>query len=360
MAQKKLPSDIAKMSFEDALSELEQIVRRLEEGKSKLDDAIQSYERGAALKKHCETKLREAQAKIDKIVASADGALDTESIEETLNGLLPKGDGPEARVFKAMRYACLNGGKRLRPFLVLCSSRLFDVDQRCALRAGAAVEFIHCYSLVHDDLPAMDDDDLRRGVPTTHIEFDDATAILAGDALQTLAFEVLAHPDTHEDPAVRCELVTALATAAGAEGMVGGQMFDLAAETEMFDIGQITRLQQMKTGRLIAFGCEAGGILGRGSPDARHALHAYAHDLGLAFQIADDLLDEEGTEQEVGKKVGKDAAAGKATFVSILGVERARKQAYMLVDQAVAHLDIFGDTAELLRDVARFVVERRA
>jgi farnesyl diphosphate synthase len=282
-----------------------------------------------------------------------------ESIEQTLTALLPKGDGPEARVFEAMRYTCLGGGKRLRPFLALCSSRLFGVDERCALRAGAAVEFIHCYSLVHDDLPAMDDDDLRRGRPTVHIEFDEATAILAGDALQTLAFEVLAHPDTHDDPAVRCELATALASAAGAHGMVGGQMFDLAAETEVFDIGQITRLQQMKTGRLIAFGCEAGGILGRASAEARHALHAYAHDLGLAFQIADDLLDEEGSEDEVGKKVGKDAAAGKATFVSILGVDRARKQANMLVDQAIEHVDHFGDEADLLRDVARFVVERR-
>ncbi|MCP4330285.1 MAG: polyprenyl synthetase family protein [Alphaproteobacteria bacterium] len=283
----------------------------------------------------------------------------SESVEDTIRHLLPNGDGPEARLFEAMRYSCLNGGKRLRPFLVLCSSRLFDVDERCTLRAAVAVEFIHCYSLVHDDLPAMDDDDLRRGRPTLHIEFDEASAILAGDALQTLAFEVLAHPETHDDPAVRCELITALSRATGAEGMAGGQMFDLAAETETFDIGQITRLQQMKTGRLIAFGCEAGGILGRASTDARHALHAYAHDLGLAFQIADDLLDEEGSEEEVGKKVGKDAAAGKATFVSILGAERARKQAHMLIDQAIAHLDIFGDTAELMRDVARFVVERR-
>jgi len=282
-----------------------------------------------------------------------------ESVEETLAALLPKGDGPEAPAFEAMRYACLGGGKRLRPFLVLCSSRLFGVDKRCALRTGAAVEFIHCYSLVHDDLPAMDDDDLRRGRPTVHIEFDEATAILAGDALQTLAFEVLAHSDTHDDPAVRCELVTALAKAAGPHGMVGGQMFDLAAETERFDIGQITRLQQMKTGRLIAFGCEAGGILGKASAESRQALHAYAHDLGLAFQIADDLLDEEGSEDEVGKKVGKDAAAGKATFVSILGVERARKQANMLVDQAITHVDHFGEEADLLRDVARFVVERR-
>jgi len=296
---------------------------------------------------------------------ATDGRLKTalaeaaESVEQTLTALLPRGDGPEVRAFAAMRYACLAGGKRLRPFLALCSSRLFGVDDRCSLRAAAAIEFIHCYSLVHDDLPAMDDDDLRRGRPTVHIEYDEATAILAGDALQTLAFEVLAHPDTHEDPAVRCELVTALAKAAGAHGMVGGQMFDLAAETETFDIGQITRLQQMKTGRLIAFGCEAGGILGRASTEARQALRAYAHDLGLAFQIADDLLDEEGSEAEVGKKVGKDAAAGKATFVSILGLDRARKQAKMLVDQAIGHVDHFGQEADLLRDVARFMIERR-
>ena len=283
-----------------------------------------------------------------------------EKIEATLDQLLPHGDGPESQVFEAMRYACLGGGKRLRPFLVLCSSRLFDIDERCALRVGAAVEFIHCYSLVHDDLPAMDDDDLRRGRPTAHIAYDEATAILAGDALQGLAFEILADSETHDDPSVRCDLVVALAKAAGAEGMVGGQMFDLAAETTKFDIGQITRLQQMKTGRLISFSCEAGGILGRASAEARHALHAYAHDLGLAFQIADDLLDEEGSEEEVGKKVGKDAAAGKATFVSILGLERAREQARMLSDQAISHLDMFGGSADLMRDVARFVVERRA
>jgi len=283
-----------------------------------------------------------------------------ESVEVALARLLPSGDGPEARLFDAMRYSSLNGGKRLRPFLVLTSSSLFDVDEKRAVRTAAAVEFIHCYSLVHDDLPAMDDDELRRGKPTTHIEFDDATAILAGDALQTLAFEVLAERETHEDPAVRCELVRALAEAAGANGMVGGQMFDLAAENESFDIGQITRLQQMKTGRLIAFSCEAGGILGRASTEARHALHAYAHDLGLAFQIADDLLDEVGTEEEVGKKVGKDRDAGKATFVTILGIERARGQARMLADQAVQHLEMFGERAELLRDVARFIVERKA
>lgn len=281
------------------------------------------------------------------------------SVENTLDTLLPKGDAPEARLFEAMRYATLGGGKRLRPFLVLASSELFGVAESCALRVAAAIEFVHCYSLVHDDLPAMDDDDLRRGRPTTHRQFDDATAILAGDALLTLAFEILANPATHSDPDVRCHLVAALAKAAGAEGMVGGQMFDLAAADMDLDIGAITRLQRLKTGQLIAFACEAGAILGKASEPMRHALQAYAHDLGLAFQIADDLLDVEGDEAEVGKKVGKDAEAGKATFISILGVERAREQAQLLAHQAVMHLDLFEEKAELLRNVASFVVERR-
>jgi len=283
-----------------------------------------------------------------------------EAVNQELDRLLPDGDLPEARLFEAMRYASLGGGKRLRPFLVLASGQLFKVSRSSALRAGAAVEFVHCYSLVHDDLPAMDDDELRRGQPTCHIKFDEATAILAGDALLTLAFEVLADPETHADPVVRCDLVTALARAAGAAGMVGGQMFDLLAEKQQLDIAAITRLQRLKTGQLIAFACEAGAILGKASRQARQALHAYAHDLGLAFQITDDLLDTEGSEDVVGKKVGKDASAGKATFVSILGVDRARLQAQMLVEQAVAHLDIFEHDADLLRNVARFVVERRA
>ncbi len=283
-----------------------------------------------------------------------------ERIGEQLDRLLPDGDVPEARLFEAMRYATLGGGKRLRPFLVLASGALFNVSESSTLRVGAAVELVHCYSLVHDDLPAMDDDALRRGRPTAHVEFDDATAILAGDALLTLAFEVLADPDTHADPAVRCELIAALSKAAGAAGMVGGQMFDLLAEERELDIAAITRLQRLKTGALIAFACEAGAMLGKASRPARQALHSYAHDLGLTFQITDDLLDEEGEEDVVGKKVGKDAAAGKATFVSILGVDRARLQAQMLTDQAIAHLDIFDKEADLLRQIARFVVERRA
>jgi farnesyl diphosphate synthase len=218
---------------------------------------------------------------------------------------------------------------------------------------------VHAYSMVHDDLPAMDDSDLRRGRPTCHKQFDEATAVLAGDGLLTTAFEVLAHSDTHGDPAVRCELVAALASAAGAAGMVGGQMIDLIAERQELDIGAITRLQRMKTGALIAFSCEAGAILGKAPGDARTALRGYAHDLGLAYQIADDLLDVEGSAAEIGKPVGADAAAGKATFVSILGVARARAQAELLIEQAVAHLDLFEGRAELLREAARFVIARR-
>lgn len=280
--------------------------------------------------------------------------------EATIERLIPASAELEARVFDAMRYAALGPGKRLRPFLVMTSAQLFNVARRSALQVAAAIELVHAYSLVHDDLPAMDDSDLRRGRPTCHKAFDDATAILAGDGLLTLAFEVLAQPDTHGDPQVRCELVSALAVAAGGQGMVGGQMIDLLAESRPdLDIGAITRLQRMKTGALIAFSCEAGAILGRASPDMRLALRGYAHDLGLAFQIADDLLDVEGSAGETGKPVGQDAAAGKATFVSILGVERARAQAQLLVDQAVAHLELFEKRAELLRQAARFVIDRR-
>lgn len=280
--------------------------------------------------------------------------------DHALDKLIPVPPGLEARVFEAMRYAALAPGKRLRPFLVMASARLFGVAKSRALQVAAAIELVHAYSLVHDDLPAMDDSDLRRGRPTCHKAFDDATAILAGDGLLTLAFEVLAHHDTHGDATVRAELVLALAQAAGSQGMVGGQMIDLIAEERPdLDIGAITRLQRLKTGALIAFACEAGAILGKMPMELRLALRGYAHDLGLAFQIADDLLDVEGTADATGKPVGQDAAAGKATFVSILGVERARAQAQLLVSQAVAHLDLFEERADLLRDAARFVVERR-
>ncbi len=283
------------------------------------------------------------------------------AVDALIDRLLAQPDGPEARVYEAMRYASLAPGKRLRPFLVLASSHLFGVSSRSALQAAAAIELVHTYSLIHDDLPAMDDSDLRRGRPTCHKAFDEATAILAGDGLLTMAFEVLADPDTHGDPAVRVELVACLAKAAGAAGMVGGQMIDLLAEHDStLDIGAITRLQRLKTGALIAFSCEAGAVLGKSSVDNRKALIAYAHDLGLAFQIADDLLDAEGSAEETGKSVGRDAEAGKATFVSILGLEGARKQAKALVAQAGSHLEPFGDKADLLRKAADFVVERRS
>jgi farnesyl diphosphate synthase len=267
--------------------------------------------------------------------------------------------GLESRVYEAMRYSALAPGKRLRPLLVLASSTLFGVARRSALQVAAAIEMVHAYSLIHDDLPAMDNSDLRRGRPTCHKQFDEATAILAGDGLLTMAFGVLTDPDTHGDAAVRAELVAALTAASGPAGMVGGQMIDLIAETTPLDIGAITRLQRMKTGALIAFSCEAGAILAKAPAELHTALRGYAHDLGLAFQIADDLLDIEGVAAETGKPVGADAAAGKATFVSILGVERARAQAQLLVGQAVAHLELFESRAELLRQVARFVVNRR-
>jgi farnesyl diphosphate synthase len=288
--------------------------------------------------------------------ALAQAATLTDSALDQLLGVPPD---LEARVYQAMRYSALAPGKRLRPFLVLAGAHLFGVARRCGLQVAAAIEMVHAYSLVHDDLPAMDDSDLRRGRPTCHKEFDEATAVLAGDGLLTAAFETLAHPDTHGDPAVRCELVAALATAAGPAGMVGGQMIDLIAEHQTLDIGAITRLQRMKTGALIAFACEAGAILSKASAEPRTALRGYAHDLGLAFQIADDLLDVEGSVAETGKPVGADAAAGKSTFVSILGVERARAQAELLIRQAVAHLDLFGGRAELLREAARFAISRR-
>ena len=295
----------------------------------------------------------------DDVSVAEASAITTGLTDAVLDRLLAAPPGLEARVYDAMRYSALAPGKRLRPLLVLAGARLFGVSRRSALQVAVAIEMVHAYSLIHDDLPAMDNSDLRRGRPTCHKEFDEATAVLAGDGLLTMAFEVLSDPDTHGDPAVRCELVSALATAAGAAGMVGGQMIDLIAETRRLDIGAITRLQRMKTGALIAFACEAGAILAKAAPELRTALRGYAHDLGLAFQIADDLLDVEGSAAETGKPVGADAVAGKATFVSILGVDRARAQAELLVGQAVAHLELFEDRAELLRQVARFVVNRR-
>jgi farnesyl diphosphate synthase len=280
-------------------------------------------------------------------------------VEQALDVLLPRPEGAEARLVEAMRYATLGGGKRLRGFLVMESAALFGVDTSCAARVAAAVEMLHAYSLVHDDLPAMDDDDLRRGKPSTHKAFDEATAILAGDALQTRAFEVLAEADTHSNPEARAELVAALAHAAGARGMCGGQMIDMLAEGRQLSGEEIARLQSLKTGRLIQFSVEAGAILGRAHPQQRHLLAAYGRDVGVAFQIADDLLDVEGTAEETGKATGKDAAAGKATMVAVLGVERARAQAALLAAQAASHLDGFGPAADLLQRLAAHMVTRR-
>jgi len=283
-------------------------------------------------------------------------------IEHSLNTLLPEPEGPEARLFEAMRYATLGGGKRIRGFLVLEGARQFQVARIAALRVAAAVEMLHAYSLVHDDLPAMDDDDLRRGKPTTHKAFDEATAILAGDALQARAFEVLAEEDTHSDPLVRAELVRGLARAAGARGMCGGQMLDMLAEgaAEPLDEPAVGRLQLLKTGRLIEFSAEAGAILGKAPHAQRQALAAYGRDIGAAFQIADDLLDATATAEETGKRTGKDAGAGKATLVSLLGVERARIQADRLAAQAREHLESFAARADLLRELAAYTVQRKS
>lgn len=285
-------------------------------------------------------------------------------VETELTSLLPPEEGAEARLATAMRYATLGGGKRLRAFLVMQGAALFSVSETCAARVAASIEMLHAYSLVHDDLPAMDDDDLRRGRPSTHKAFDEATAILAGDALQARAFEVLAEPDTHSDPQARCELVAALGAAAGARGMAGGQMIDMLAASlsqagQALDGPAVTRLQALKTGRLIQFSAEAGAILGRAPLTQRHLLAAYGRDLGAAFQIADDLLDAEGSTEETGKRTGKDHVAGKATMVAVLGIERARQQADMLARQAAGHLDGFGPRAALLRALASFVVARR-
>ena len=282
-----------------------------------------------------------------------------EFVDDALGLIMPTTMGSEARVVDAMRYAAMGGGKRLRAFLALQTGHLFGVDRRAMGRVAAAIECIHAYSLVHDDLPAMDNDSVRRGKPTVHKAFDEATAILAGDALLTLAFGVLAAADTHPDPHVRCDLVGKLALAAGAHGMVGGQMMDMSAPGRQLDIGEVTRLQRLKTGALFAFSCDAGATMGQASPQNHQAINGYAHDLGLAFQIADDLLDETGEQASTGKAVAKDEKAGKATFVTILGIERAREQAQRLAAQAVQHLDLFDEKADLLRDLADFVVARR-
>ncbi len=279
-------------------------------------------------------------------------------IDAKFDALLPMPADPRSRLIEAMRYAAIGGGKRLRPILLTATADMFLVDRDTAVRVGAAVESIHVYSLIHDDLPCMDNDALRHGKPTIHLAFDEATAVLAGDALHDLAFEILADPVTSGDPFTRIELVTALASASGSQGMAGGQMMDIVAEESSFDLQTVTRLQQLKTGALLGASVEMGAILGKIPPEGRAHLRGYARDIGLAFQIADDLLDHEGDEAAAGKALRKDAGAGKETFVSLLGPERARAQAQALVDQAIAHLAQHGKEADLLRAIARYIIER--
>ena len=293
-------------------------------------------------------------------------------IDEVLGRLLSAAPAEDElarppRLVEAMRYASLGGGKRFRPFLVVECAALFEVPRQHALMAGAALECVHCYSLVHDDLPAMDNDDLRRGQPTAHKAFDEATAILAGDGLLTFAFDILSRPQAHPDPAVRIELVNALARAAGLGGMVGGQMLDLAAEGRFAGNGpqrlgedDVRTLQAMKTGALLRFACQAGGILGSATRVQRRALERYGSAVGQAFQIADDLLDLEGDPALVGKSTGKDAVAGKATMVGVLGGAGAKARLKQLVAEAEQALAPFGPSAAVLILGARFVAERHA
>src|SRR3954471_8268523 len=271
--------------------------------------------------------------------------------------LAPPRDSRE-RLSEAMRYATLGGGKRLRPLLTVAASRLFAIDPARALRVGCAIEAIHTYSLIHDDLPCMDDADLRRGKTAVHKAFGEAEAVLAGDSLHALAFEILAHQATHDDPWVRADLLLELARAVGPAGMAGGQMMDLAAEGQQLDLPAITRLQQLKTGALIEYAVEAACIMVKLPPEARTPYRGYARNIGLAFQIADDLIDHSGDAAAAGKPTGKDANAGKATFVSLLGEDRARQQAGFLVNQAIEHLSGHGSEADLLRAIAKFAIER--
>ena len=306
----------------------------------------------------------------------------SEALNQTMDELLPKNAGSEnkvisitsreqedneieehggeARIIEAMRYSALSGGKRLRPFLTVSCANLFGVNMDAALNTAAAIEFIHTYSLIHDDLPAMDDDPMRRGKPSCHVQFGEAAAILAGDALLTYAFQVLASPIVHPDASVRCELIREIAKASGVNGMVGGQMIDLDAENKELTVDEVIRLQRLKTGELFAISCAAGAVLGKAPQQLRNALCRYAHDIGLAFQITDDLLDVEGTREETGKQVKKDQDAGKATLVGVLGVERAREHANILAEQAQAHLKVFDKKADNLRTLANYVVSRRS
>lgn len=282
------------------------------------------------------------------------------AVESVLEQVLPKPHGLHARLHEAMRYATFAGGKRLRPFLVLHSARMFGVDDAQALRAAAAIEVLHTYSLVHDDLPCMDDDDLRRGRPTTHIAFDEATAVLAGDALLTVAFEIAADPATHACAEVRCKLIARLAEAAGSNGMIGGQMIDMQAPNREFGPQEIMLLQRLKTGQLFEFSCEAGAILGRASDADCERMRLYARDMGLVFQITDDLLDVTSTVEKTGKAVGKDQDQGKATLVSIFGIDGARAEAEKLAQRAADGLAAYGAAAAELRALPLFLLDRDA
>ncbi|MCC6941143.1 polyprenyl synthetase family protein [Novosphingobium sp.] len=281
-----------------------------------------------------------------------------EDIDHSFDLLLPLPGDPRNRLVEAMRYATMGGGKRIRPLLVTATAAMFGVSREAAVRVGTAIEAIHVYSLIHDDLPCMDNDGTRHGKPTVHVAFDDAAAVLAGDALHDFAFELLSDPATSGDPFVRIELIRTLAMASGMNGMCGGQMMDIVAETESFDLPTVTRLQQLKTGALLAASVEMGAILGHVPIEGRTHLRGYARDIGLAFQIADDLLDLEGDEETAGKALRKDEAQGKQTFLSLLGPDRAREQARRLVEQAVDLLQSYGPEADLLRELARFIVER--
>ena len=281
-------------------------------------------------------------------------------IDSVFDALLPIPDDTSARLVEAMRYAAIGGGKRVRPLLVCSTASLFGVSRDAALRAGAAIEAIHVYSLIHDDLPCMDNDDLRHGKPTLHKAYNEATAVLAGDALHALAFEILADHATSEDPFTRSDLILTLGQASGMHGMAGGQMMDMVADEEgvKYDLHSITRLQQLKTGALLAAAVEMGAILGKVAPQGRMHLRAYARDIGLAFQIADDLLDVDGDIEKAGKALRKDDEQGKQTFVTLMGVDKAREQARSLVDQAVLRLASYGAEADILRALARYIVER--